>query len=203
MTHPTERLSHTVEYARAAHHGQVRKGTAIPYLSHLLGVASLVMEHGGTEDQAIAGLLHDLLEDCGEAHEPVIRERFGDVVAGIVRDCTDGSAESKGAAITPEAKRRDWQQRKESYLQHLAEESEAALLVAACDKLHNARAIVADLESPAIGVAVFDRFTAGRDGTLWYYGQIAEVLQQRASPVARAFGAVVARMEQLANGGFL
>ena len=201
MTHPTERFSHAVEYARAAHHGQVRKGTAIPYLSHLLGVASLVMEHGGTEDQAIAGLLHDLLEDCGEAHEPVIRERFGDVVAGIVRDCTDGSAESKGAATTPEAKRRDWQQRKEAYLHHLAEESEASLLVGACDKLHNARAIVADLENPAIGVAVFDRFTAGRDGTLWYYGRIAEVLQQRASPVARAFGAVVARMEQLANGG--
>ena len=108
---------------------------------------------------------------------------------------------SKGAATTLEAKRRDWQQRKEAYLHHLAEESETSLLVGACDKLHNARAIVADLENPAIGVAVFDRFTAGRDGTLWYYGRIAEVLQQRASPVARAFGAVVARMEHLANGG--
>ena len=98
--------------------------------------------------------------------QPRRRKRFGDVVAGIVRDCTDGSAESKGAASTPEAKRRDGQQRKEAYLQHLAEESEASLLVGACDTLHNAWAIVADLENPAIGVVVFDRFTAGRDGTL-------------------------------------
>jgi len=199
LSQPTERFSHAVEYARAAHHGQVRKGTRIPYLSHLLGVASLVMEYGGSEDQAIAGLLHDLLEDCGEAHEPVIRERFGEAVAAIVRDCTDGSAESKGAATTPDAKRRDWQHRKETYLQHLAEEPEASLLVGACDKLHNARAIVADLENPAIGVGVFERFTAGRTGTLWYYARIAEVLQQRNNPVARAFAGVVARMEALAN----
>ena len=100
----TGRFTRAVDYARIAHAGQVRKGTSIPYLTHLLGVATLVIEHGGSEDQAIAGLLHDLLEDCGAHHEAIIRAEFGDAVADIVLACTDGTAEGK--ANTPPPRRR-------------------------------------------------------------------------------------------------
>lgn len=93
MTVLTDRFTRAVDHARIAHAAQLRKGSVIPYLYHLLGVASLVIEFGGDEDQAIAGLLHDTLEDCGEAHEPIIRAQFGDRVADIVVACTDGTAE--------------------------------------------------------------------------------------------------------------
>ena len=107
MTLLTDRFSQAVEYARVAHATQVRKGSNIPYIHHLLGVASLVIEFGGNEDQAIAGLLHDTLEDCGAAHEGVIRSQFGDVVAAIVCDCTDGTAEGKASHADADARRRD------------------------------------------------------------------------------------------------
>ena len=116
MTALTDRFTRAVDYARVAHADQVRKGTDIPYLTHLLGVAVLVIEHGGSEDQAIAGLLHDTIEDCGQAHEAIIRATFGDKVADIVVACTDGTAEGKGSLADPEAKRRDWLQRKQRYL---------------------------------------------------------------------------------------
>jgi (p)ppGpp synthase/HD superfamily hydrolase len=161
MTVLTDRFTRAVDYARIAHAAQVRKGTTIPYLTHLLSVATLVIEHGGNEDQAIAGLLHDLIEDCGEAHEPIIRAQFGDTVARIVRACTDGTAEGKGEHTTIEAKRTDWLRRKGQYLKHLAEADDEVLLVSGCDKLHNALAIVADLENPIVGPRVFDRFTGG------------------------------------------
>jgi (p)ppGpp synthase/HD superfamily hydrolase len=111
MTALTDRFSCAVDYARIAHAAQFRKGSHIPYIYHLLGVASLVIEFGGSEDQAIAGLLHDTLEDCGASHEAAIREQFGDAVADIVKDCTDGTAEGKASHTDPEAKRRDWIER--------------------------------------------------------------------------------------------
>ena len=199
MTHVTNRFSEAVEYARAAHDGQVRKGSNIPYFYHLLGVASFVLEYGGSEDQAIAGLLHDVLEDCGAEHEAVIRERFGDTVAAIVNDCTDGTAGEKITHTTPEAKRADWQRRKLAYIAHLKDAPEISLLVSGCDKLHNARAIVQDLEKPEIGVAVFERFTARRDGTLQYYESIARVFAERQMPMADALNATVQRMHDLAG----
>lgn len=198
MTQLTPRFSAAVEYARAAHAGQTRKGTRIPYLYHLLGVASLVLEHGGDEHQAIAGLLHDVVEDCGAAHAEQIREQFGDAVARIVADCTDGSAESKQSIVTPEARRADWLQRKRSYLAHLAQVDAYSLLVSGCDKLHNARAILADIESDA-GLAVFERFTGGMEGSLAYYASIAELLSDRSAPMHAAFERVVARMHALAG----
>ena len=148
MTVLTERFTHAVDHARVAHAAQVRKGSNIPYLYHLLGVASLVMEFGGNEDQAIAGLLHDTIEDCGAEHEQLIRTQFGDAVADIVVACTDGTAEGKSSLVDAEAKKRDWMQRKLTYLAHLADAPDAILLVSACDKLHNARAIVQDMEIP-------------------------------------------------------
>lgn len=197
MTTLTPRFTAAVDYARTAHAGHFRKGTSIPYLYHLLGVASLVLEHGGSEDQTIAGLLHDVLEDCGHEHEATIRGKFGDDVANIVLTCTDGHAEQKKAATTPAAKRLNWLERKQRYLAHLAGSDPAALLVSGCDKLHNARAIVGDLEGAA-GQSVFERFTAGRDGTLRYYAAVAEVFRQREVPVAQALDATVERMHALA-----
>jgi len=188
-----------VDYARIQHAEQTRKGSGIPYIYHLLGVSSLVLEYGGDEDQAIAGLLHDVIEDCGSKHESIIRKRFGDRVADIVLACTDGTEESKAEATTPEAKFENWRRRKLAYLKHLRREKPDALLVSCCDKLHNARAIVTDLESPKIGRVVFERFTAKRDGTLRYYQSISEIFTKRKTKPAAALEAVVARMHVLAG----
>ncbi|OFW28533.1 MAG: guanosine polyphosphate pyrophosphohydrolase [Acidobacteria bacterium RIFCSPLOWO2_02_FULL_65_29] len=199
MTTLTHRFTQAVDYARIAHASQVRKGSGVPYIYHLLAVASLVLAHGGHEDQVIAGLLHDVLEDCGAGHEPTIRALFGEVVADIVLACTDGTAEGKARHVEPEAKRHHWQLRKVAYLANVRQESDAALLVSACDKLHNASAIVEDLENPAVGRAAFQRFTATREQTLGYYQSLSDVFTARQSPVARVFDAMVARMHALAG----
>jgi len=205
MTVLTQRYSEGVEYARVAHAAHFRTGTSIPYLYHLLGVSSLVLEYGGNEDQAIAGLLHDVIEDCGDEHEALIRAHFGDAVAAIVRDCTDGTASDKAAAETPEAKLADWHRRKRAHLAHIAEEADASLLVSASDKLHNARAILADLMGDA-GIAVFERFTAGKQGTLQYYETLAQIFLKRSAKgsarfheLAREFDRTVASMHVLAG----
>lgn len=195
----TERFTAAVDYARLAHANQTRKGTAIPYVQHLLGVASLVLEYGGDEDQVIAGLLHDVLEDCGEAHADAIGVRFGKRVLAIVRGCTDGTAEAKAQAADAETKRRDWLRRKQTYLAHLAGASDDMLLVSGCDKLHNARAIVGDLEDARIGGRVFERFTGGRDGTLTYYRLLADLFTQREVAMARALESTMDRMHRLAG----
>ncbi len=201
MTALTDRFTRAVDYARIAHAAQCRKGSNIPYLYHLLGVASLVIEFGGNEDQAIAGLLHDTLEDCGAAHEAVIRAQFGEAVVNIVKDCTDGTAEGKASHTDAEAKRRDWIRRKLAYLAHLKKAPDATLLVSACDKLHNARAIVQDLEDPDVGTRVFERFTGGRDGTLGYYQSLAEIFSARGVRVAKVLDATVEWMHELAGAG--
>jgi GTP pyrophosphokinase len=143
-------------YASNAHRRQTRKGSGVPYVSHLLGVASLVIEETGTETQAIAALLHDVLEDTPATYEDIC-ERFGAAVADIVKACTYSSAEPKPP----------WRPRKEAYLADLPSASPDALLVSVADKVHNARSILMDLRSG--GVGMFERFTGGREGTLWYY----------------------------------
>lgn len=196
----TERFARAVDYARIAHSGQVRKGTTtIPYLQHLLGVASLVLEYGGDEEQAIAGLLHDVLEDCGEQHADAIARHFGPRVLAMVRGCTDGTAQAKAAAAGAEARRRDWLRRKQTYLAHLADADDDTLLVSGCDKLHNARAIVDDLERPQVGKRVFERFTGGRDGTLTYYRLLADLFTQRDAAMAPALELAVERLHALAG----
>lgn len=191
----SERFTQAVDYAREAHASQTRKGTSIPYLAHLLGVASLVLDYGGDEDQTIAALLHDTIEDQGAHHEALIRHQFGDRVADIVMACTDGTQEGKAHATTPEAKRADWLQRKQHYLAHLAEASDDTLLVSGCDKLHNARAIVTDLHDPAVGAAVFERFTGKRDGTLWYHRELVRVFAEKHVRTADALARTVSAME--------
>lgn len=199
MSALTSRFTRAVDYARTAHADQVRKGSQIPYLYHLLGVSSLVLEFGGNEDQAIAALLHDVVEDCGEAHRASVRQMFGDAVADIVDACTDGTAEGKSALIDDEAKRKDWIARKLTYLEHLRGASDAVLLVSGCDKLHNARAIVQDQENPAVGENVFERFKGGKAGTLGYYEALARIFSERRAPMADVLDRVVGRMHALAN----
>jgi (p)ppGpp synthase/HD superfamily hydrolase len=170
------RYAEAVAYATDAHAGQVRKGTDIPYITHPIAVSSLVIEHGGDEDQAIAALLHDVIEDCGKTVDE-IAGLFGGRVAGIVEHCTDGVPDETGC-------KRPWQERKEAYLRRLGDADYDTLLVSACDKLHNARAIEEDMAS--IGPAVFDRFTAGHAGTQWYYRALEDVFAARlgeSSPV--------------------
>lgn len=160
------RLSDAATYAMTIHANQNRKETDIPYISHLLGVASLVLEHGGDEEQAIAGLLHDAIEDCG-VEDTVLAEKFGPRVARIVRACTDADTIPKPP----------WRERKEAYIHHLETADQDTLLVSACDKLHNARTILTDLRTDKL--AVFERFKGGQEGTLWYYRALALVFLRR------------------------
>jgi GTP pyrophosphokinase len=179
----TDRYSDALAYAALVHRNQVRKGTNIPYLSHLLAVSSLVLEHDGDEDEAIGGLLHDVVEDVGRAEVPVISRRFGDRVLQIVLGCTDSDVLPKPP----------WRERKERYIAHLAFAAPSVLLVSCCDKLHNATAILNDLEH--VGPAVFDRFTAGRDGTLWYYRMLADAFARRGARPAARLAEIVSRIE--------
>lgn len=163
----TRRYAEAVAYACAAHRGQVRKGSETPYVAHPLAVSALVLQYGGDEDQAIAALLHDVLEDCGAEHDEPILAAFGGRVLHMVRGCTDGVAGEKAP----------WRERKEAYLRHLANTPKPVLLVSLCDKLHNANSIHADLL--VHGVEVFDRFTAGASGTVWYYNALVDVFRQK------------------------
>ena len=176
--------------AAELHRTQKRKGSEIPYLSHLMSVSALVLENGGTEEEAIAGLLHDAIEDAkdGPAAERVraeIGDRFGAEVLSIVEACTDADAGEKAVenAQDIEERRKRWRIRKERYIEHLETAPGPVLLVSACDKVHNARAIVRDVQVGGRGF--FRRFLGGEDGTLWYYGALAEVLQKRVQDEAR------------------
>ncbi len=159
-----DRFDEAFRYAHSLHRDQTRKGTSIPYISHLMTVAALVVEHGGNEDQAIAGLLHDAVEDRGGAETLAkIRTDFGDAVAAIVSDCTDAWTEPKPP----------WQARKEAYLTALPGKSAQSLLVSLADKTHNAEAILFDYR--VLGDPLWDRFNGGADGTRWYYNALADV----------------------------
>jgi len=186
----TERIGNALSLAVKAHDGQKRKGTNIPYIAHPMAVAAIALDYGANEDQAIAALLHDVLEDGGAEFTSEIREGFGEAVLRIVEGCTDGVPDAQG-------KKADWKDRKLQYLDHLATASDEVILVSGADKLHNARAIVSDLQS--IGSEVFDRFTAGREGTLWYYRKLAEIFSRRRAPMARQLDAAVSEMEKLAG----
>jgi (p)ppGpp synthase/HD superfamily hydrolase len=166
----TDRFFSAMAYATAAHKEQVRKSTDIAYISHPFGVASLVIEAGGDEDQAIAGLLHDVAEDCGgEERLTEIAELFGDRVAQIVRGCSD-------SLVVDEEKKAPWKERKEAHIKHLKSADLDTLLVTAADKTHNARAIATDIQS--IGNKVWDRFNSDKQSIVWYYNSIYQVLSE-------------------------
>ncbi len=186
----TERIARALALAVEAHNGQNRKGTEIPYIAHPMGVASIALDHGADEDQAMAALLHDAVEDGGQHFAKMIREQFGDRVADIVEGCTDGVPDASGV-------KEAWLPRKERYIAHLRQANDVVLLVSGSDKLHNARAIVEDLLT--IGRSVFDRFTATPDQTIWYYETLSEIFTERGTPIAKPLAATVNRIRQLAT----
>ena len=161
------RFADALGYAKTLHAGQHRKGTDIPYIAHLLGVASLALEHRPDEDLAIAALLHDAVEDQGDAKTlKKIRQLYGDRVADIVDGCSDTDVVPKPP----------WRRRKEVYLDHLKTASDDVRFVSACDKLHNLRAIIRDYRTH--GDTLWKRFNGGKDGTLWYYAELAKTYRK-------------------------
>jgi (p)ppGpp synthase/HD superfamily hydrolase len=189
----TNRFAEALQYAAVLHNHQVRKGSNIPYVSHLLSVAALVLEHGGDEDQAIAALLHDAVEDQGgqETLEE-IRRRFGERVADLVAGCTD-------SFDTPKP---PWRQRKETYLAHLLVASPEVRLVSLADKVHNARSLLATLRRE--GDAAWGYFKGGKTGTLWYYQSLLAAFQNAPHPntselVAELAGTLREIQDQIAH----
>jgi (p)ppGpp synthase/HD superfamily hydrolase len=175
------------QFAAEKHSRQTRKASTIPYIAHLMGVASLVLEAGGDEDLAIGALLHDVVEDCGGA--PMLKEvrrRFGTRVAKIVDGCTDTDVYPKPP----------WRARKETYIARLHHENADTRLVSAADKLNNVRSIIADYRD--IGESVWKRFKAGRDGSLWYYRALRDEFS-RTPPnrITRDFDLAVRELEIL------
>lgn len=177
-----DRFARAMGYAHAVHADHWRKRTTIPYVAHLLAVASLVLEGGGDEDQAIAALLHDSAEDRplpprdgltgGEVRVEDIRERFGDRVAGMVRDLSD--------TLDKHGERRSWAARKQDYLDEVRSASAEAphLLVSVADKLHNCRAVVRDLRDAEDPATVWGRFSGKRTGTCWYYDTLRRTYRE-------------------------
>jgi len=174
-------------FAAQLHANQVRKGGSVPYVSHLLAVTSTVLDNGGDEEEAIAALLHDAIEDQGgkETREK-IRQLFGDRVVDIVDGCTDADTLPKPP----------WRWRKEKYLAHLRNAPPSVRLVSLADKLHNARSVLADYRE--MGDQVWERFKGGREGTLWYYHELKDIFEALdSSALSREFVSVVSELERL------
>jgi len=184
------RFLRAFDFAADKHSGQTRKASTIPYIAHLMGVASLVLEGGGDEDMAIAALLHDVVEDCGGM--PMlkdVRRKFGSRVAKIVDGCTDAYTEPKPP----------WRERKEKYIRRLNTEDADTRLVSAADKLNNVRSILSDYRS--IGESVWLRFAGGREGTLWYYRTLLDVfLRHKRNRITCELELAVNELESLAAG---
>ena len=171
LTKPlSDRFNDALVYAHNLHRTQPRKGRDIPYIGHLLGVASLVLENGGDEDMAIAALLHDAVEDQGGLpRRDEIKKKFGERVTGIVMGCTDSDT------VDPHQKA-PWCERKLDYIKHVKHEADPDVrLVSVADKVHNARAILTDHFDS--GDACFDRFSGRKDGTLWYYRSLVDAFR--------------------------
>jgi (p)ppGpp synthase/HD superfamily hydrolase len=186
------RFQRALLLASELHATQTRKGSGTPYIAHLLGVASTTMEHGGNEDETIAALLHDAVEDQGgDATAQRIRAELGDRVAELVLALSDSTVEPKPP----------WRARKEAYLAHLATTDDGVRLVSMADKLYNALSIVRDLRRH--GPSTFERFTGGREGTLWYYDALVGTYAQTSSQSTALFAELrdaVVLMKQLARG---
>ena len=184
----TERFDRALVFAARLHRDQKRKGSGVPYVSHLLAVCELTLEYGGDEDEAIAALLHDAIEDQGGevARAEILRE-FGARVTEIVDGCTD----------TDESPKPAWRARKENYIRHVEGASASVRLVSACDKLHNARSLIMDYR--VFGEDLWSRFTGRRKGTLWYYRAMVNALRSAgATPVVEELDRVVSELEMLA-----
>lgn len=183
----SRRFDRALQFVADRHREHIRKGTKIPYISHLLGVASIVLEHGGSEDEAIGALLHDAVEDRKTTIDEICSE-FGDAVAKIVVGCSDTLDETKPP----------WRDRKEAYIAHLATASPSVRLVSASDKLHNARAILRDYRH--LGEELWKRFSSSRDEILWYYRALVEAFRAFGdSPLVGELDRVVTEIESVAK----
>ncbi len=174
MTKQTTQLGEKFEqallFALHIHAGQIRKGSQTPYYAHILGVASLVLEDGGTETEAIAALLHDAAEDgAGQNTLDEIRAQFGDEIAEIVLDCSD----------TLETPKPPWRARKQAHIDHLKTSRPESMHVKLADKVHNANNLLRSLHE--YGPSVWDDFKGGREGTLWYFREMHAVFSQTRS----------------------
>lgn len=185
-----EKFEEALVYATQAHGNQMRKKTGIPFVAHILGVTAIALEYGASETEAISALLHDTVEDCGGADRlRDIREKFGDDVAEIVDGCTD----------TYETPKPPWLERKRAYIEHLKDSDSSTRLVSASDKLHNTRAILAELRRH--GTDVFDRFGGKKDGTLWYYRTLVTAFREHGNhtDLIDELDRVVTEIEELAG----
>lgn len=166
----TEKFTSALVYATRLHAQQTRKISGVPYVAHLLSVAALVLEAGGTEEEAIAALLHDAIEDQGgKAIREEIRQLFGEQVITIVDGCTESDTYPKPP----------WKERKQKYLENLRHASPSVRLVSLADKLHNARSLLADYRR--YGSSVWDNFKVGKAGTLWFYQQLQQIYHETGS----------------------
>jgi GTP pyrophosphokinase len=180
------RFEEALVYAARLHARQQRKATQVPYVAHLMSVAALVLEYGGGEDEAIAALLHDAVEDQGgSATRGEICRRFGEDVASIVDGCSDTDVEPKPP----------WRARKEAHLAHMRHASPAVQLVTAADKLHNARSLLEDYRLH--GERLWQRFNGGKDGTLWYYRVMVGALSGAPAALVCELDRVVSELERL------
>jgi len=186
----SERFADALVFTHQLHREHVRKGSGTPYVHHLLGVASLVGENGGTEDQVIGALLHDAIEDCIDRVPDVraqIAGRYGEGVLAIVEGCTD-------ADMIPKP---PWRARKEAYIERLRAKpaDHPALIVSVADKVHNARSILSDYRQ--IGDELWGRFKGGRDGTLWYYAELCDAFREKGdSPLVDELELVVSAIRE-------
>jgi len=193
MTHEklilSPRFEQALLYATTIHAGQTRKGTGIPFVAHLMSVASIALEHGANEDEAIAALLHDAVEKAGgEQRLEDIRARFGEKVAEIVEGCT----EPQGRPKPP------WRARKAAFIGHMPRTLEPVRLVAAADKLSNARIILRDLR--VMGDSVWTRYVGGKEGMLWYYRCLVQAFKTAGiNPIVEELERVVAEIERLSK----
>ncbi|HEX7604963.1 MAG TPA: HD domain-containing protein [Polyangiaceae bacterium] len=188
----TDQFTKALTLACDLHQTQPRKGTQIPYMCHILGVASLALEYGATEAEAIAAILHDAIEDQprGDATRAQIRELGGEVLA-IVEGCTQDKSLADGTEAS-------WMLQREAYIKKLPSASSSIRLVSACDKLHNARAVLADYR--VHGEALWTRFN-GKRKTLWYYRALADAYaaaESTPSPLVAELNRVVRKLEKLA-----
>ncbi|MGJ4733669.1 HD domain-containing protein [Leptospira levettii] len=167
-----KKFNEALVFASELHAEQRRKGTEIPYITHLLAVASIIGECGGTEVEVIAGLLHDSIEDQGgQKTFEIIKQKFGIGVAEIVLECSDTD-------IVPKP---PWKERKTAYLNHLKEsKNQSVILVSCADKLHNLRSIKSDLSE--IGELVWNRFSAPKEETIWYYRELLKIYKMKNAP---------------------
>lgn len=195
-----KKFDEAIALAADLHRDQIRKDAPIPYISHLMAVAGIVLESNAyhpmenLEDVAIGALLHDVIEDQGHKIDlEQIRSRFGDTVHRIVLECSDAVVTEEGQEKPP------WKERKTKYLSNIASKSTETLLVSCADKLHNARCIMFDYDR--VGDRTWDRFNAGKEGTIWYYKSLAEEFEKTwpENPLLPDFQALVQRMALAAD----